>query len=227
MGQRWQEALRETPQLTLSFYSYGILLRQVDAHGTCVEYAVDANQVAQALSAKVVFDTGLLDEGVLWVRRDGLHELTVSFRKAQKTGIWLEGSAEPLRVPLPPLVLIRHLKANKPQHLLFAVKARPTSADTPLFHAPLPNVYPSGSICWGNIRLNVEPESALSADWNLLLGSPFGNHSVGGKSQHFQMDIRQQLLALAQANARIYPKQDLIPVHKTLRQLLNKESDDV
>jgi hypothetical protein len=224
-GRRLQEAICEAPQLTLSFYSYGILLRKPTENGAYVEYPVDATQVAQTLAAKVNFNTGIMAEDVLLVQKEGLRETVISYRKGQKTGIWLEGSSQPLRVPLPPLILIRSMNGTKPSYALFAVKKRPTSLDVPLFNAPLPNVYNSGSICWGNIRLNVELGSALSADWALLLGSPFGNHSVGGKSRQFHSDIRQQLLTLAQANKRVYPKKDLIPVDKSLRQLLEKEGN--
>lgn len=224
-GRRLQEALCETPQLTLSFYSYGILLRKPTENGAYLEYPVDATQVAQTLAAKVSFDTGILREDVLLVRKEGVRETVVSYRKGQKTGIWLEGSSELLRVPLPPLILIRQMNGTKANYVVFAVKKRPTALDVALFHAPLPNVYNSGAVCWGNIRLDVRQGSSLTEDWNLLLGSPFGNHAVSNKSRQFKEDIRERLLALDQTktNKRVYPTRDLIPTGKTLHQLLEKE----
>lgn len=222
-----QEALCETPQLSLSFYSYGILLRKATENGAYVEYAVDAVQVAQALAAKLSFDTGILGGDVLWVHKDGMRETVISFRQAQKTGIWIEGSSEPVRVPLPPLVLLRQKGENQASYQLFAVKKRPTSLDVPVFHAPLPNVYASGGICWGNLRLPEPQGMNLQAIWQALLGSAFGTHAVTGKSRQFNHDIRQHLLQLAQAHKRVYPVSDLVPVKKDLRQVVRQEGRDV
>ena len=191
------------------------------------EYPVDPQQIALALAAKVTFDTGLLSADTLLVRQDGVKRLVVEFRRQQKTGIFIEGSDAPVRVPLPPLLLIRTTTENKnPQYQVYAVKERPTALGAPLFHAPLPNVFSSGSICWGNVR-RVEDtalqSSSLAADWSTLLGSPFGDHAVSGKSKSHPHDIRQKLLELESRKARVYPKSDLIPVKRTLAQVLGDE----
>jgi len=55
-------------------------------------------------------------------------------------------------VPLPGLLLIRVTAEDKnPQYGLYAVKKRPPTLNEPLFHAPLPNVFSSGNICWGTV----------------------------------------------------------------------------
>jgi len=115
-----------------------------------------------------------------------------------------------VRVALPPLLLIRTTTEDRnPQYQVYAVKARPITLDAPLFHAPLPNIFNSGSICWGSVR-RVEDSAlhgnSLSADWSALLGSPFGDHVVNGKSRSHPHDIRQQLLDLESRKARVYPK---------------------
>lgn len=216
-------ALQEQPSLTLEFYSYGVLLRKREDDAV-VEYPVDPQQIALALAAKVTFDTGLLTADTLLVRQDGVKRLVVEYRGAQKTGIFIEGSDAPVRVPLPPLLLIRTTSENKnPQYQVYAVKERPTALDAPLFHAPLPNVFSSGSICWGSVR-RVEDtalqSNSLTADWTTLLGSPFGDHAVSGKSKSHPHDIRQKLLELESRKARVYPKSDLISVKKTLAQMV-------
>ena len=226
-GQLLQTALQEQPQLTLNFYSYGILMRKAIGDGLYTEYPVDAGHIAQALAAKVRFDTGLLNEDVLLIRREGVREVIVSYRRPQKTGLWLEGSEEPLRVPLPGLILIRTCQADTPQYQLYAVKRRPKSLTAPLYHAPLPNVFSSGSICWGSVPQAVANGASLSADWERLLGSPFGSHAVGGKSQASRQDIRLLLLKIAAENKRTYPTGDLIAVDKTLDHVLKGgRSDD-
>lgn len=219
-------ALQEQPSLTLEFYSYGVLLRKRNGDAV-VEYPVDPQQIALALAAKVTFDTGLLTGDSLLVRQDGVKRLVVEFRRPQKTGIFIEGSDAPLRVPLPPLLLIRTTTENKnPQYQVYAVKERPTMLNAPLFHAPLPNVFSSGSICWGSVRRVEETalhSNSLAADWTTLLGSPFGDHAVSGKSKSHAHDIRQKLLELESRKARVYPKSDLIPVKRTLAQVLGDE----
>jgi len=222
-----QTALQELPQLTLNFYSYGILMRKAVGDGTYTEYPVDAGHIAQALAAKVRFDTGLLNEDVLLIRREGVREIIVSYRRPQKTGLWLEGSDEPLRVPLPGLILIRTCQADTPQYQLYAVKRRPKTLIAPLYHAPLPNVFSSGSICWGSVPQALSKGPSLTADWERLLGSPFGSHAVGGKSQQQRQDIRTLLLKIGAENKRIYPTGDLIALDKTLDQVIKGgHSDD-
>ncbi len=222
-GPRLTAALQEQPNLTLEFYSFGVLLRKRDGD-SITEYPVDPGQIALALAAKVTFDTGLLSEDTLLVRQDGVKRLVVEYRRPQKTGIYLEGSDAPVRVPMPPLLLIRTTTEDRnPQYQVYAVKTRPTMLDAPLFHAPLPNIFNSGSICWGSVQRVDDATlqtSSLAADWDALLGSPFGTHAVNGKSRSHPHDIRQKLLDLESRKARVYPKSDLIPVKRTLAQAL-------
>ena len=62
--------------------------------------------------------------------------------------------------------------------------------------------------------------ATLADDWTMLLGSSFGDHAVGGKSKREPRDIRKLLIDLEAKKARAYPKRDLIPVKKTLAQIL-------
>ena len=215
--------MQEQPSLTLEFYSYGVLLRKREGDAV-TEYAVDPQQIALALATKVTFDTGLLSADTLLVRQDGVKRLVVKYRRPQKTGIFIEGSDAPVRVPLPPLLLIRTTNENKnPQYQVYAVKERPTALDAPLFHAPLPNIYAAGSICWGSVYRADDAAlqtNSLVADWRVFLGSPFGDHLVNGKSRSHPHDIRQKLFELEARNARVYPKSDLVPVKRTLAQAI-------
>ncbi|HUN10452.1 MAG TPA: hypothetical protein PLQ56_27880 [Aggregatilineales bacterium] len=226
-GKALAAALTEQPSLILSVYSYGIMLRKQE--GTLVtEYPIDPAQLALALAAKVTFDTGLLGGNTLLVRQDGVKKTVVEYRPPQKTGIFLDGSEAALRVPLPGLVLIRVTTEDKaPQYGVYAVKRRPENLDIPLFHAPIPNVFGSGGICWGTVP-RVEDAAlcriSLAADFMMLLGSAFGDHAVGGKSKCQPQDIRKLLIELEGKKATRYPTGDLIPVKKTLGQVLGDES---
>ena len=192
------------------------------------EFPVDPAQVALALAAKVTFDTGLLSGNTLLVRQDSVKKLVVEYRPPAKTGLFIDGSETALRVPLPGLVLIRAASDDKtPQYAVYAVKRRPEKLDIPLFHAPLPNVFNSGSICWGTVP-RVEDAalrgSSLANDWTMLLGSAFGDHAVGGKSKRHPQDIRRLLIELEGKKATRYPTGDLVPVKKTLGQVVGDEA---
>jgi len=220
-------ALNEQPELSLSFYSYGCILRKREGDSIS-EYPVDPQQVALMLATKVSFDTGLLDPSILAMRQDGAKQTIVGFRKRCKTGIWLEGSETALRLPLPDLVMIRTTIDNKaPQYRVYALKGRPTTLDVELFNCPLPNVFNSGSICWGTVK-QVEADglksNSLAADWSVLLGSPFGNHALHNKSKSEPSDIRKLLVALEKRNARLYPRRDLISAQTSLAQAIGYES---
>jgi hypothetical protein len=203
------------------------MLRKQDGAAVS-EYPVDAAQVAVALSAKVRFDTGLLSKNTLLVRQEGVKRTVVEYRPPQKTGLYLDGSETALRVTLPGLLLIRVTAEDKnPQYGVYAVKKRPATLNEPLFHAPLPNVFSSGAICWGSVK-RVSDESlagtSLKDDWAMLLGSPFGDHACSGKSKTHPSDIRKQLIELEAKKARTYPKRDLLPAKKTLGQVLGDEA---
>lgn len=220
-----QTALQEPPSLTLEFYSYGVLLRKRIGESVS-EYAVDPSQVAAALAAKVTFDTGLLNAPTLLVRQEGLRKLVVEYRAPQKIGLYVDGSDIPLRVPMPGLLLMRYtIDHERPKYGVYAVKKRPDTLAIPLFSAPLPNVGTMGGICWGTVRLASQQAlqgCTLREDWSVLLGSPFGDHSVNGKSQSHPADIRQLLIALEKRKARVYPKRDLVPLGQTLAEMMTE-----
>ena len=203
------------------------MLRKTDGEVT-QEYPIDPAQVALALAAKVTFDTGLLGGNTLLVRQDGVKKTIVEYRPPGKTGVFLDDSENVLRVPLPGLVMIRVTASEKaPQYGVFAVKRRPENMDVPLFHAPLPNVFGSGAICWGTVQRVTDTALrgvALADDWTMLLGSPFGNHACSGKSRSHPQDIRTKLIALEAQKARRYPVSDLIPAKKTLAQVLGESA---
>ncbi|NUQ05920.1 MAG: hypothetical protein HUU31_18665 [Anaerolineae bacterium] len=218
-------ALTEQPSLMLSFYSFGVMLCKQE--GSVIhEYPVDPAQIALALAAKVTFDTGLLSGNTLLVRQDGVKRTVVEYRPPQKTGVYLEGSETALRVPLPGLVMVRTTTdGSAPQYGVFAVKRRPDRLDVPLFHAPIPNVFGSGAICWGTVQRVSDAAlhaTSLAEDWRSLLGTPFGDHACSGKSRSHPQDIRAKLVALDVQQATRYPVSDLIPVKKTLAQLLGE-----
>lgn len=222
-----EAGLQARPIMTLSFYPFGVLMHRMTADGGETEYAVSPAQLAEALSVKVTFDTGLLTGNTLYIANEGLKKVVVEYRPPQKTALYMDGSETPLTVPLPGLVMSRVSTGNdSPRYGVYAVKTRPDSLTFPLYHAPLPNVG-NNSVCWGNVRRVLAQAlqgNTLDEDWRLLLGSVFTNHSVSGKSKRHPDDIRQHLIALEKRKARKYAVTDLIPAKVTLEEWLGKTS---
>ncbi len=214
-----QQAIREEPALTLRFFSFGITLRKKTETGM-TEYPVSAEDVATALAAKMAFNTGILPLDSLCVLVEGTQRRVASYRRPQKSAIWLEGTEDPLRIPLPGLVMIRKTTANRsPDYQVWAVTERPANYDAKLYHAPLPNIYSQGGVCWGSVKRVHDAAlagPALDEDWAQLLGSKFGNHTVSGKSKLHRGDVRKMFLKLEQRRARVYPKNDLVEARRTL-----------
>lgn len=225
-GQALEQVLTEQPSLVLRFYSYGVMLEKCEGDRV-TEFPVDPAHIALALSAKVSFDTGLLTGNTLIVRYEGVKKTIVEYRPPRKTGLYFEGSDAPLRVPLPGMLMIRVTAEDKsPQYQVYAVKKRPNTMDAALFHLPLPNVFTSGSICWGTVPSASEAalkSGSLVEDWAVFLGSRFGDHGCNGKSKSHPQDIRKKLIDLEKRHARVYPKSDLIPAQRTLAQVLGDD----
>jgi len=214
--------------MLLSFYTFGVLMRRMTEDGGETEYAVSPAQLAEALSVKVKFETGLLTGNTVYIASEGMKKAVVEYRPPTKTALYMEGSETPLVVPLPGLIMGRvNGGGNSTLHYgVYAVKSRPETLDAPLFHPPLPNVG-HNSICWGSVKRVSEQALAgntLTEDWALLLGSVFTNHNVSGKSKRFGSDIRQHFIELEKHRARKYPVSDLIPAKTTLGQWLGKQS---
>ena len=56
----------------------------------------------------------------------------------------------------------------------------------------------------------------------MLLGSSFGDHAVGGKSKREPQDIRRLLIALESKRATRQPTGDLVPLKKTLGEVIER-----
>jgi hypothetical protein len=218
--------MTEKPSLTLSFYSFGVMLRKIDGDRVS-EYPVDPVQIATALATKVRFDTGLLSDTTLLVRHEGLKKTVVEYRGPQKVGLYLDNTENAIRIPFPGLLLIRTTTDDKtPQYQIYAVKNRPSGMSEPLFHAPLPNIHDHGGICWGTVKNPSEASlksTSLAEDWKILMGSRFGGHAVHGKSKSHHNDLLKLFVELETRKARVYPMSDLMPTSRTLEQAIGAE----
>jgi hypothetical protein len=95
---------------------------------------------------------------------------------------------------------------------LWALKSRRFDPQTLGYHAPFPNLYTDGRICWGVNTPPLAHHSTADAAWKLFFASPFNGDLAGRKSKAFPLDVRQQLICLAEGKARAYPARDLEPL---------------
>jgi PRTRC genetic system protein B len=149
-----------------------------------------------------------------------LESCSVWWRPAACASLSLRTNSETVfvNVPLPGLVLA----SQKSQALsVVAVKCygRP-GKDTPLFHAPLPNVSERGAVCLGSTEVAAFDPFSEDMPWNAFWGSAFSGHQVAGKSRGFPEDVRLLLLGLD--NEPAFPLDDLEPAGITLQEWLGR-----
>jgi PRTRC genetic system protein B len=121
-----------------------------------------------------------------------------------------------LNVPLPGLVFLGY----GVRYFIWAVTQKPGST-IQTYHAPLPNVDHQGQICFGSNRVPPASTSTLSATWQLFRSAPFSSHLANGKSRRFPEDVRVKLFELARRHRRRYPVRDLLPMNRTLEQVID------
>ncbi len=222
-----ETALKAVPLMELVFYLYGIVRRSYSEQGA-TEVIIAPEDIAKALSLREHrWETGILNANTLYIGEVNGVRTVVEYRPPQITGVWFDGSAAPLRVPLPGIVMMRHSAKKESVYKLFAVKVRPTARTLKLYRAPLPNVFSSGGICWGSVAKPTQHEgNDLAADWTMLLGSGFGNHGSMSSSKKYKDDIRKFLLELDANHSKRYPISDLIEHQFSLKQEIEHANKD-
>ena len=222
--------LYQTLRLRLDIYSESVVLTRYDKQQqpqACYEVAPAA--LAAALSGMPV-TTGLLPENVLFYSRAGEERIGLYVPPGKRT-LQMAAPAEKLidglaaiTVPLPPLVFVGEGRT----WAVYAVRERPTSAQDPLFHAPLPNVFTgdsvsgprSGHICRGEVAMPACSLDTAHAALALFLESAFNDHLVDGKSQAHPDDVRELWQALVDADADAWPLDDLVQTDVQVGDLL-------
>lgn len=159
---------------------------------------------------------GVNGEWVAWYAAPAVRELTFE-TDAQFVPAAVSDNAPAdritVRVPVPGLVFLGYAAA----YFVWAVTRQP-KADTPTFHAPLPNVDATGHICFGSNDVPPAASRTIAAAWELFLRAPFNSHQANGKSRRQPEDVRAQLFDLARRQRRRYPTGDLVATNRTLDQ---------
>lgn len=123
----------------------------------------------------------------------------------------LEGDEDPItiHIKLPGLVLFG-IGRN---YYLWAVKTPEFEAEAQAFHAPLPNVYEDGKVCFGANDVPAVEGTNLNAAWDLFWRAPFSEGATNSKSRRHPNHICEQLYRLSHRTRKRapYPLADLVP----------------
>jgi hypothetical protein len=208
----------------------GQYLYQSQAEDGSIHYKfLSAQSVRSAFSREPV-DSGWLAPGVCRWGYGQSGQWAVMFIPPASYTLWLpailkasdngnpgqtEGQAQELaegwsaiQIPLPALVFA----AVGQNYYLWAVKSREFNPELPAYHAPLPNVYPDGRVCWGSNQVGMVTAQNLKEAWKLFIASPFNAHLAQGKSKRYSANILDQLRKPGAAILKSYPVGDLLPL---------------
>jgi hypothetical protein len=95
---------------------------------------------------------------------------------------------------------------------VWALRENQCHPQSPLYHAPFPNIYPNGAICFGQNHPPAVSEQSFDDVWKLFLDAPFNRDLCSGKSVASPTDITEQLRALV--GTPEYPLEDLVVYHQ-------------
>ena len=190
------------------------MVMQKTHDGNYREYPVDPEELAAKLRTIQPADTGFIkpNSGVIFVSSKGKSRVVAAYRPPQITGIWLEGSETALRVPMPGLVVMKHLPTGSTN--VVALAGEP-ELEAQLYDAPVANVSGAhGHVCWGTVSVPVIPEDStdLRPLWDAFFGTRFANHGTARKSLKHPSDVRSMLIQLHDSGAKKYPVEDLVPL---------------
>lgn len=200
-------------RLRLDFYQESIIRTRFDAAGQPV--GIDELSPLDVASALADAPTagGLLPPRTVYASVGA-----AAIYLPPQTRTLLVDGGQRYTLPLPPLVWV----ARHPDYYaIFALAGEewPT-LETALYHAPFPNVYPTGKVCPGGVEFPPMSLSGMHYTADLFFNSYFNNDLSHGKSRAYQAKIVDQWAKLASAAVEVYPAADLVPAGTKLGDVL-------
>jgi PRTRC genetic system protein B len=153
------------------------------------------------------------------------------WRAPQKTLVWFDSAnlfdfygdearkrAFSTTLPIPGLVFV----VDHGEFFVYAVEGeqRPTR-DSILYHAPLMNVWESGEICTGNVKLPKEASSHRIKDWERAFFGSKSTHFNPRENLNYPGDYLGLTRDLIEGNIATTPQGVLKPFKGTLKAKLN------
>ncbi len=200
------------PRLRLDFYDTAVLMSRWQADGRLTTYPVSVHDVVSACTS-VELSSDLLPPNTLFWKQQA-HQVSL--------GIYVPGrrwqvqtEERTYHLPMPPLIFV----GSGLSYWVFAVKKRPSGEHDRLYHAPCPNVHAGGNICQGNAPFPICSSQTIQSALSLFMEGSYFNADLSSGKCHSHPDDVRKLWADLNGRKR-FPLSELVPVQKTLRQLL-------
>lgn len=212
----------ETSSIYVESYDIGLLGNPVNAHPLSLKESIALAELLQSsaemqngyLKAK-----GLFPNNLLYVNPDN-NGSAVWYTPPQQRDLFF---VKDLGIPcgkgyVPAMVW----KATRDSLRVFALKgkAKPT-AKTELYHAPYFNTYQDGSVCMGNVQINIDRHTYLEdfmAQWETYFFGSYFSHMLGGISRTKQNIV--DLWKTQTTTNRKFPDDTLYTCGLNLKQLI-------
>ena len=166
--------------------------------------------VTSAFSNEAI-DSGWLPVNIMRWGRSERGEWAMQFYPPRRYDIVLSNNRSKsisLNLPMPGFVFL----GCGNDYWIWAVLGKQFDPQSQLYHAPLPNVMPSGAICFGDSSLTPCSSQGIVQACSLFWSSPFSDHVVDGKSKSHRADVRNFLCELSNRKSKKYPIADLVPL---------------
>lgn len=176
----------------------------------------DKQEINQYLRPK-----GLLPDQVLWINPSPSAPAVIWYSPAQKQNLLFVPELD-IRCGtayVPPLVW----KATVSQLSVFALHtAKKPSLMTPLYHAPFFNIFPTGAVCMGSVRVRIDGQAGLETfmrQWEGYFFASYFSHLI-----HQHQPVREDITTLWNTlihTQQPFPVSALKKMNLTLSQLLS------
>ena len=202
------------PLVRLDFHTTGIIMSQYDTEsGGLVTYPVSTSDVAAACGGFPTASDLLPRDTLFWGRQGPQTKLGIYIPARRWPVLLTHGQS--YHIPLPPFVFVGLGNV----YYVYAVKQRPQSNRTHLYHFPSPNIYSNGRICPGNTPFPDCATTTIQTALALFLtDSRFSSHLASGRCHGHPQDVRELWQALD--GKRRFPKDQLIPMNHYLSALI-------
>lgn len=204
------------PRVQIAIFDDSVYLTRRQGQGW-VSYPIRAEDLAAAVG-KLPTVSGLLPPGTLGTGTANGQRFYVLYVAPRQAALRIAGQRRPCLIQTPPLIWA----GCGQDYRIFALNTldRP-ELRTPLHHAPFPNTYDQGGICWGStdLRGDAGPDTMLPALELYLEGSFFNSHIAQQRSRRKPRSVMALYRSLGPEKP--YPLDDLVPAAHYLDWLLS------
>jgi PRTRC genetic system protein B len=196
----------------LTIYPEATLLEKVLEDGSRVIHPISPADLAGQLN-RIPLSTGLLPHNTLFWRQEAGEEQIAIYVPPR---LWQPIAYDRrYRLSMPGMVFLGQGR----QYTVFAVKQKPKSPETPLYHLPAPNVDGNGRICLGQAPFPTAGRKSIYNALKLFMeGSRFNHDNSRQRCVSFP-DNTLELWTKLDGQKR-FPLDELVPARKQLKQLM-------